>query len=231
LAQRNGTPRQAWLYATKEETRVDGPWVFGEPEGLGKQTVNQTYAKALHAKDSREAIEIIKETQPRDYCLYGAQIERNLGAHFKKAFNSRYKLGDFNTQKLNFRKATLVYGPSETGKTSFVLAHFKNPLIISHVDALRKLSPENDAIVFDDLSFSHWPPEGVIQLLDMDIDRDVHIRYGYATLPAGTLRVFTHNIKDIFYKPDCPEEQKKAIDRRLEVIHVPYKLYGNVMLQ
>jgi len=176
-------------------------------------------------------LEIIKEANPRDYCLHGAQIERNLGAHFKKGFTSRYTLEQFNAARLNFRKSTLVYGPSETGKTSFVLAHFKNPLIISHVDALRKFGPDNDAIVFDDLSFGHWPPETVIQLLDMDLDRDIHIRYGYATIPAGTLRVFTHNTRDIFYKGDCDEEQKKAIDRRVEYINVPYKLYGNVMLQ
>lgn len=31
-----GTPQQAWDYCTKEDTRVDGPWIFGSrPSGRG----------------------------------------------------------------------------------------------------------------------------------------------------------------------------------------------------
>lgn len=33
-----GTPQQAWDYCTKEESRVDGPWTFGDrPVGQGKR--------------------------------------------------------------------------------------------------------------------------------------------------------------------------------------------------
>lgn len=31
LAPSKGTPKQAWNYSTKEDTRVAGPWTFGEP--------------------------------------------------------------------------------------------------------------------------------------------------------------------------------------------------------
>lgn len=33
-----GTPQQAWDYCTKEETRIDGPWTFGnKPVGQGNR--------------------------------------------------------------------------------------------------------------------------------------------------------------------------------------------------
>lgn len=36
LEKAKGTPVQAWDYCCKEESRVDGPWIYGEkPKGAG----------------------------------------------------------------------------------------------------------------------------------------------------------------------------------------------------
>lgn len=222
-----GKASQAWAYATKLETRTAGPWTFGDFDEITTKK-DTTYEDALKAPTVREAIEIVKQNRPRDYCLYGSTIERNINNAHKKPFTHKYNMKDFNREPLVFTKSSLVYGPSNTGKTSFVLAHFKNPLFVSHADGLKKLTPDHDAIVFDDLSFTHWPPESVIQLVDQDQDRDVHIRYGTATIPAGTTKVFTHNKKEIFYKPDVSEDQKTAIDRRVDYFHVQNKLFGQI---
>lgn len=219
-----GKPHQNWAYCTKEETRVQGPWTWGECGELTKK-VDTTYLEALAAPTVREGLAIVKANKPRDYCLYGSTIERNLNSHQKKEFVHKYKMTDFNRQPLDFTKTTHVYGPSNTGKTSFVIAHFKNPLVVSHVDTLKKLSIDHDAIVFDDMAFSHWPPETVIHLVDQDFDRDLHVRYGTTHIPAGTTKVFTHNTREIFYKPEVSEEQKVAIDRRVEYLAVCNKLY------
>lgn len=42
-----GTPRQAWAYATKEETRFDGPWTFGEPRDSEKANKSDLFVKAI----------------------------------------------------------------------------------------------------------------------------------------------------------------------------------------
>lgn len=35
-----GTPKQSWDYCTKEDTRIDGPWTYGEaPKGQGARYV------------------------------------------------------------------------------------------------------------------------------------------------------------------------------------------------
>lgn len=226
-----GTPKQAWAYSTKEETRVNGPWTLG---ACGTDTKADPYREALAAANAVDAMAIIKENRPRDICLYGDRIRKNVNAEFyvPKPFVPKYTLDQFNCPNLGFNgsKSYLVWGDSNCGKTHFVLAHFKNPLLVTHIDIVKKLTPEHDAIVFDDLSFTHWPSETVIQLVDTELDRDIHVRYGTAHIPAGTIKVFTHNTKTIFYKPDCLEQHIKAIDRRVEYLHVVGPLYGGLAL-
>nr|QKV51075.1 putative replication associated protein [Crucivirus sp.] len=225
IAPSKGRPKQNWAYATKEDTRVMGPWTWGECAELTKAK-DTTYQEALAASTVREGLEIIKTNKPRDFCLYGSTIERNLASAHKKPFVHTYTLADFNREPLVFTKTSHVYGPSNTGKTSFVKAHFQNPLMVSHMDTLKKLSPDNDCIIFDDMSFAHLHPEAVIHLVDQDDDRDIHVRYATAHIPAHTPKVFTHNTRDIFYKADIQEQQRIAIDRRVEYFHVPNKLFG-----
>jgi hypothetical protein len=227
LMQAKGTPKQAWSYGCKEETRVQGPWIMGMYDTTPpKATANQVFAEALAASSVFEGLAIIKEQKPRDFCLYASTIERHLNMHHAPPFKSKYQLADFNHPPLSFPKTTHVFGPSETGKTSFVIAHFKNPLVVSHIDTLKKLSPDHDAIIFDDMVFTAWEPEAVIHLVDIDLDRDIHIRYSTVHIPANTVKVFTHNTRNIFFKETCPEEQKAAINRRLQYIGVGGKLFG-----
>lgn len=227
LRNMKGRVHQAWAYAIKDETRVAGPWILGECPSYGNKKPDTTYQDALAAPTVKEGLAIVKANKPRDFCLYGATIERNLNANLKKPFIHKYMLEDFLHAEMDLKdKSTVLYGPSNTGKTSFAIAHFKNPLVISHMDGLSKLNSDHDGIVFDDLSFLHWPPESVIQLVDQELDRDIHIRYRTATIPANTPRVFTHNTRDIFYKPEIGEEQKKAIDRRVNYCNIPNKLFG-----
>ena len=234
-----GKPHQAWAYSTKDATRLLGPWCYPDTVYKDTSVKDTTYADALAAATVRDGMAIIKANKPRDYCLYGDRINKNLVTHHKKhtPFVHKHSIDDFNHAPLLFTgKSMHVYGPSNTGKTSFVLAHFKNPLVVTHVDNLKKFvnppDPDQpyDAIVFDDLKFQHWPPETVIQLVDTDLDRDIHIRYGTAHIPAHTTKVFTHNTRDIFYKPEVDEEQKVAIDRRVEYVRVSQRLFGDIVL-
>lgn len=186
----------------------------------------RNFADALAAPSIKEGMAIIKEREPDAYLLHGETIERNLKRSKTPVFMKTYTLDMFSHAPIIFnKKATLVYGPTNCGKTSFVLAHFENPLICSHIDKLKSLSSDNDAIIFDDMKFKHWPKEAIIHLLDYDLDREINIRYGTVSIPAHIPKVFTHNTSNPFYDDDIEDAQKQAIERRLTRVHILNKLY------
>lgn len=98
--------------------------------------------------------------------------------------------------------------------------------MVSHIDTLKMLSPDHDGIVFDDMSFKHWPPESVIHLLDQEFDRDINVRYGTVHIPAHTPKIFTHNSDNPFYDQEkiC-DDQREAIERRLSRVNLRTNLY------
>jgi hypothetical protein len=91
-------------------------------------------------------------------------------------------------------RAAFVWGPSNTGKTQWALGQFTNPLLVRHMDSLKDLTPENDGIVFDDMSFKHLPRSTIIFLLDWDEESHIHIRHTTARIPKHTRKVFTSNL-------------------------------------
>ncbi len=109
----------------------------------------------------------------------------------------------------------ILWGESQIGKTQFALAHFKTPLMISHMDRLTTFDPRvHDGIVFDDMSFTHLHQEAQIHLVDINNTRDIHVRYLCAHIPRKTKKIFTTN-KDQgrIFDTDYP-----AIANRLQIL-------------
>lgn len=187
---------------------------------------DSTYAEALSANTVAEGLAVVKEKRPRDYCLHGETIERNLKRHKCQPYKSKYKLSDFNKSPLCLSKATLLCGTTNCGKTQFAKAHFKNALFIRHIDKLKTFNPDHDGIIFDDMSFKQWPPEAVIHLLDTEEDSEIHVRYGTANIPSNTVKVFTHQSENPFYDLEkATQDQQDAIERRLDRVIILNKLY------
>ena len=242
-----GTPYQNYLYCAKgdqshaewTESKEEGPnygknasfleWGLRPKAPINahkKKARDTTYDQALAAPTVREGMEIVKKQKARDYCLHGDAIERHLKNAKSPTYASKFLLSDFNLPPLDLSKAVLINGPSNFGKTQWALAHFKNPLLVSHMDQLKRLGPDHDGIVFDDMSFDHWPPESVIHLLDMECERALHVRYGTVTIPAYTKKIFTSNKKNIFTKFDVDVEQFNAIARRYKEVVVSNCLFS-----
>lgn len=235
-----GNDWQNKLYCSKgEQTHAEWEELRDAGPNYGKNAVvnewgippkapkdkDTTYEEALDAPTVEAGIAVVKTKRPRDYCLYGDAIERNLKRHKKPCYKPKYTAADFIRPPLTLEKSTLICGSTNCGKSHFALSHFTNPLLVSHIDHLKNLSSDNDGIVFDDMSFTHWPPESVIHLLDQDIERQINIRYTTATIPANTRKIFTHNKENPFYKEDTDLEQQLAIERRLNRVVILGKLY------
>jgi len=80
-------------------------------------------------------------------------------------------------------------------------------------------SDYHEAIIFDDMSFSHMPRTAQIHLLDWDDDRRIHVRYTTVVIPKYTKKIFTSNMLDLFDLNDS------AISRRVEIVNVFNKLF------
>lgn len=214
-----GSNKQASEYCKKDKKYVE---CGSLPEFGKKRKQDEVATSALSAPTVSEGMTILAKELPFEYLKHGESMERNLKKRKVEPYRELYPLQSFSMAKIQFgKKATLIWGPSGTGKTCFALAHFKNPLVVSHIDKLKQLSPDHDGIVFDDMSFKHWPIESVIHLLDYEITRDINVRYGTVNIPAKITKVFTHNTSNPFYdEANVDDAQKEAIERRLSRVHV-----------
>lgn len=208
---------------------------IGEPpsegRGKGKKSKDEAYTEAFTKPTAEECLKFLSESAPRDYALQRHNLEKNIYQHYlpRESYKPKYSLADFNHPGLHFpnNMATLVWGPSNVGKTAFVKAHFINPLFCTHIDKLKEYKRyEHDAIIFDDMSFHHMPPETVIHLLETDNSASIHCRHRVAEIPAGVIKVFTHNTSNPFYDFNkVPEVQQEAINRRFKKMHVEHPLF------
>lgn len=132
-----------------------------------------------------------------------------------------YTLDDFITKLPIDFETVFITGPAGIGKTQFAKAHFKDALIVSHMDTLKQFDPNvHDGIIFDDMTFAHYPREAVIHLLDWEEDRDIHCRFQNAFIPKETRKIFCSNksFNDTFGKDmDSDEAVTRRISDWLEV--------------
>ena len=174
---------------------------------IGPVTSQSLVEQIRDAPSLAEAIEIsgVEIKSVSDLVLIRNDVERP-GPYEHSYPNARWLLHK------QFEKVLFIHGPTGTGKTQWALHQFKNPLLVSHLDTLRKLTGEHDGIVFDDMSFAHMPRESVIHLLDWDERREIHCRYSCAIIPAHTRKIFTSN-KD--FAEVFPYDESGAIRRRI----------------
>lgn len=174
--------------------------------------------------DYIQALRLIMEELPKEIKFldkWEKNLKRVAELSAVSAVSDLYKVG-FKFKELkgieewNRSQRTLVlFGPSGWGKTQYAKQLFKNPLLCRHRDKLKKFDKfTHDGIIFDDMHFSHWDRTYCIHLLDLDEDSDIDVKCSMVTIPAGTPRVITTNLKpcEIFSAFD------KAIRRRIHSI-------------
>lgn len=133
-------------------------------------------------------------------------------------------------------KCMVLRGPSNVGKTQYAKTFFKKPLLVRHMDKLKQFDETvHDGIIFDDLSFGHWPRSSMIGLLDVEEEADINVKNSMVVIPAGTPRIFTTNqqlqvyeedfgtqkhSKEKSFLPDKLDQSDIAMHRRLQVFTV-----------
>jgi len=182
--------------------------------------------KLARAGNVSSAIEILT-TSPmgaRDLVLHRNSILENLNQMRKESMQktaNTWSLQDFPAiPTWDKTKTLIIYGPSNSGKTSLSKALLETALFVRHKDLLRTFdSAIHNGIIFDDMNFlqAGWPRESQIHLVDTADDTAIHCRYAPAYIPAGTPRIITTNLLpwQVLDLTDI------AIQRRCQVWYMP----------
>lgn len=141
-------------------------------------------------------------------------------------FKSMYKLDQFKWEPIkNWERSIILHGEAGIGKTEFAKAHFNNPCIVTHMDDLKNFDKEiHDGIIFDDMDFTRETRSTQINLLDMDLQRSINIRYDIATIPAQTKKIFTCNTE--VFPPFEIEHSDMNEDYAITTRYMEYKVSG-----
>jgi len=193
--------------------------------------VGDLYAEAMDkAKESFEdGMKVLEHAKTyRDLAIHGEAIERNMRARKKQKTTPKYTLDQF---KLTFEwdktKTLVLWGPTNTGKTSLAKALLPNALFVRHIDALKEYKSGNyEGIVFDDMSFKHWPREGQIHLLDTDNVSQINVKHSIAIIPEGTPRIITTNMMPgEILNLNLMDPDSCALTRRIQQVWIEGKVF------
>lgn len=138
----------------------------------------------------------------RDLAIHGERIIsylRSLGRKQKSA-PTVWGLDSFGIlPEWDMESFLLIWGDSGVGKTSLAHALIQEwtgypAHMVTHLDYLRKFDEiEHGGIVFDEMNIAHLPRESQIHLVDWEFERQIHVRYKVATIPAKTPKIGTSN--------------------------------------
>lgn len=112
-------------------------------------------------------------------------------------------------------RALILIGDSGVGKTTWAKTNIPKPcLFVTHIDELKFFRANfHKSILFDDVSFKHYPIQAQIHLVDFYDPRSIHIRYGTASIPAGIIKFFTCN-------EDPLNIDHPAVARRIKIVRI-----------
>lgn len=209
----SGTWEQAEEYCQKE-----GHYQFWGERPTQRQGRRTDLIELQQALDDGDSLRDISRAHFGQWMRYERSIRsyRNMDILGRRV-DPEYSLESFPWEEPDEVKSLILWGSAGIGKTEFAKALLPRCLFVSHMDDLRSFDPSDyDGIVFDDMNFSHLPRSGQIHLLDWDNPRSIHVRYGVASIPRHTRKIFTTNVAGgaIFDLSDS------AISRRCDIIHL-----------
>lgn len=134
--------------------------------------------------------------------------------------------GCVNYYKWKREFALILEGEAGYGKTKWAERQFKHPLTVRHMGKLKDYDPDvHDGIVFDDMTFAHYPREPRIHLLGVEDEADLNVKHGHVTIPAGVPRIFVtnHGTEATFGKEFATD---KALSRRAKWVFLYEDIRG-----
>lgn len=216
-AQKYGSAKDMESYCSKEDTRKPGcePFFLGQP--LIEERKSSKLAAAIEALKGGASLRQVAIDHSEAWVRHNRGLADLSVKLLTVIHTPKYQLSTFKWPPIaDWTRTHIFHGLPGIGKTEFALAHFKAPLVVSHIDDLRQFDQSvHDGIVFDDMDFCHIPRSAQIHIVDQTLPRSIHIRYATALIPAHTHKIFTtNNDRGLIFKDQDIDE---AIKRRIHV--------------
>ena len=197
---------------------------------LGNVPNRESGINRIKIKESfEEGMKVLEHSKTfRDLAIHGEAIERNMRARKKQKTEPKFSLDLF---KVSFEwdktKTLVLWGPTNTGKTSLAKALLPNALFIRHIDALKEYKTgQYTGLIFDDMSFKHWPREAQIHLLDTENVSQINVKHSIAIIPEGTPRIITTNMMPAeILALNIMSPEKCALSRRVQLEWIEKRVY------
>lgn len=189
-----GSDEENNKYCTKQESRIDGPWQWGETKHSRQAAIKEAVEVTDKVSDGASE-RSLWEQHPVYMVRCHNGVRRMIEVIQAEIVRPKFTLAEFSWQAITNWGTTHVFqGDSGIGKTSFAIAHFENPFFCRELDNLRNFNAAaHDGIVFDDLAdkLLELNDDVLVHLLDVDHPSQIKCRYNNATIPSNTRKIFT----------------------------------------
>lgn len=199
-----GNPDENRAYCTKEETRQEGPWEYGECGGQGQRSDLAEVAPKVW--DGTMTLGELRDYHPQMYCQYGNAIRRGI----TECLPDRHWACD----------GIVYWGPSGIGKSRLVEATYGGADVYWKKDSTKWWDGYlgQKTVIWDDFDPHTIPYKYLLRIVDR-YPMAVEVKGGYVQLQAERV-VFTSVDDPAAWYPEMNHDyQLNQLMRRLSEIH------------
>lgn len=196
-----GTAEQNKIYCTKAESRVEGPWEYGQPGQQGKSDALTAVKRQL---DEGASMEEVAEENFGVWCKH-----RNAFQEYKKMKSAKR---EWKT------KVIFLYGPPGTGKSSYIRDNSAEVHWKSQDKWWDGYDGEAD-VALDD--FYGWIPYSVMLRLMDRYPMDVEIKGAKVNFAPKVLYISSNKLPWEWWSQEVPYNQQAFMRRIDEIVYMP----------
>lgn len=199
LAPMRGTVQQAFGYAQKQDTRIEGPWLFGNPCDMNKPNSFAEYVKAVTSGMSNKEL---WAQHPNARARYPGVL-----VDYRASFKPK------RTQDL---EVYVLFGGAGTGKTRAVQAMYPDAYVVPYSRQgiwLTHLAIDADVVVLEDFD-GNLPLKQFNRLVDRYAEQ-VEVKHGHVWWLPNIIFLTSNTPPQAWYPEDGRQDTKKQIFRRI----------------